>query len=163
VFRQIWSTTSGKVGTVLGSIGTIWQFGKWVLDWTGRAQLMKDALPYALRFIGWTWAPAFVFLAGAGLVLLANYERKTLTIHYAGYGLGEGRYKDVTLTVKGHIQDEREINMPVENTTFHDDPYEGKDKHLLVRYSFGLGIPKETVVLEHYHLILPIGSGVKPL
>ncbi|MBI3801886.1 MAG: hypothetical protein HY268_33560 [Deltaproteobacteria bacterium] len=60
----------------------------------------------------------------------------SLVVHYAGYGLGAGQYRDVTGQVKGFIKNGK-IHMRVGPESLQCDPYRGQLKHLLVIYSHG--------------------------
>src|SRR5450759_5975038 len=88
-----------------------------------------------------------------GLLTVAYFLRRELTIHYAGWGIGPEQYQDVTTVVKANVRDNK-IDIPVENATFQCHPYPGLPKKLFVRYSFGLG-SKEKTKLEHDRLNLP--------
>jgi hypothetical protein len=100
--------------------------------------------------------PNFALLTlilGFGLLTVAYFLRRELTIHYAGWGIGPEQYQDVTTVVKANVRDNK-IDIPVENATFQCHPYPGLPKKLFVRYSFGLG-SKEKTKLEHDRLNLP--------
>ena len=75
-------------------------------------------------------------------------------IHYAGHGLGPEQYADVTNILRGQIRDDK-LNIVIDGSTFPDDPYPGKKKHVLVRYSHGSRIIKKKIRYDDDRLMLP--------
>ena len=61
-----------------------------------------------------------------------------LVIHYAGYGLEFGKYRDVTKRVKSFADNDK-LHMRVDEKSLQCDPYPGQIKNLLVIYSHGTG------------------------
>src|SRR5437016_3321526 len=82
------------------------------------------------------------FLALA--TILKYGSNQELTIHYAGYGLGEGRYHDVTTTVRSYIAKNR-LDMVVTNDTLNVDPFPGVKKVLFVQFSLDGRRKKEVI------------------
>lgn len=83
--------------------------------------------------------------------------RARLEIIKAKYGLEDGRFKDVTLALRGHIK-ENKIDIPVLNDYLGGDPFQNMKKILVVTYSFGHSINKEIVRHETAQLVLPENS-----
>jgi hypothetical protein len=88
-----------------------------------------------------------------GLLELFFYT-KGLVIHYAGHGIGDEQYADVTTLLRGYIRNNR-LNVPIDGTTFPDDPYRGKKKHVWVRYSYRSRTIKEKTRHDGDRMILP--------
>lgn len=84
----------------------------------------------------------------------AVYQNK-LTIDYAGYGLGFSSYCDVTEDVRKLMQD-NQLRVYVETGLFSiPDPYENREKHLVVIYSHGNYRGKKKTMIEHGLIELP--------
>jgi hypothetical protein len=66
----------------------------------------------------------------------SGQKRGGLTIHYAGYGLGFGQYRDVTRQVQSLIENGK-LYRRVDEKSLQCDPYPGQIKHLFVIYSHG--------------------------
>jgi hypothetical protein len=105
---------------------------------------------YELVSAGCTFASGWILFA----ILWLQRRRAKLVIHEAKWGIGDVRYRDVTIMLRGHLKDNA-INVPVMNETFKGDPYEGVKKHLIVRYSYGSSVNKEIIRHETDQLILP--------
>jgi hypothetical protein len=92
------------------------------------------------------------------VLLLAVIElffyTKGLVIHYAGHGLGDEQYKDVTTLLRGYIRNDR-LNVAIDGETFPDDPYPGKKKHVWVRYSYRSRAIREKTRHDGDRLMLP--------
>jgi hypothetical protein len=97
-----------------------------------------------------TFASGWIFVA----VLWLQRRSAKLVIHEAKWGIGDARYRDVTVILRGYLK-ENAINVPVTNETFQGDPYAGVRKHLIVRYSYGRSGNKEIIRHETDQLILP--------
>lgn len=74
--HNLFSRMRAKVGGSLGFIFAVWEGTKWLLDWGGRYQVMKDTLPHALKFLSEPWVSVVVFLGGAILIWWAHYDIK---------------------------------------------------------------------------------------
>jgi hypothetical protein len=112
------------------------------------------AVWHALSWKGLAVA-ALAFLSGwiVAVAVIWRQRNPGLTIHYAGWGLDDNRYKDVTLIVKGCIN-EGKIDIPASVALF-GDPYPGNWKHLRVRYSYSGFSTKEVIRMENDQLRLP--------
>jgi hypothetical protein len=82
------------------------------------------------------------------------YLTQGLVIHWAGHGIGDDQYADVTNIVKGQVNNNR-VNFVIDGALFPDDPYRGKKKHLLVRYSNRSRRIREKIRYDGDRLILP--------
>ncbi len=82
------------------------------------------------------------------------FDTKGLVIHYAGHGIGDEQYADVTLLLRGYIRNNK-LNVPIDGTTFPDDPYRGVRKHVLVRYSYRSRTVREKIRHDGDRLMLP--------
>jgi hypothetical protein len=90
----------------------------------------------------------------AGAFALQLKSGQGLIIHYAGYGMGAGQYRDVTTVVRAHvINDKLDIN--VTNDILNCDPFPGIKKFLLIQYSYGENEQKEVVRKENDRCLLP--------
>jgi hypothetical protein len=63
-------------------------------------------------------------------------DAKSLIVHYAGYGLGIGEYRDVTEQVKS-LTKNGQLKLRVGHDDLQCDPYRGKIKQLMIVYSYG--------------------------
>jgi hypothetical protein len=101
---------------------------------------------------------AYLISIGVGVVLMMVVQfffySKGLIIHYAGYGIGEEQYQDVTTTLRGYIRNNK-LNVPVDGSTFRCDPYRGIPKHVWVQYSYRDRSVKEKIRHEGDRLMLP--------
>ena len=116
-----------------------WDAIKWV-GYTAAAAVIAGVVVLWHKLSWWQLViAALAFLSGwivLILVLIRNrHKNKPLIIHYAGWGLGEKRYADVTTILRGYIKGGK-VDIPVSIKVF-DDPYPGSKKHVLVRYSCG--------------------------
>ena len=100
---------------------------------------------------------ALICLVGV-LLLLGVIElffyTKGLVIHYAGHGIGDEQYADVTLLLRGYIRNDK-LNVTIDGATFPDDPYPGEKKHVLVRYSYHSRAIREKIKHDGDRLMLP--------
>lgn len=143
---------------LLKLVGAAMLTGMWALLQRAR-HLPADVYGYAVLFLGSFLA--FMYL-GRNQRSTKHPESKSgsqppsspLTIHYAGYGLGPGRYMDVTAALNSHVTAEG-LNVPVSFSTFGCDPYLGSVKQVLVRYSYSERVQRELVKGEHEQLVLP--------
>ena len=113
----------------------------------------------AAGVIGKLTGPNGFFISiGIGCALLiALYmviHNRGLVIHYAGYGIGDEQYEDVTTLLRGHIRNNR-LNVTIDGATFPHDPYRGLKKHVWVRYSYRDISIKEKIKHEGDRLMLP--------
>ncbi len=99
---------------------------------------------------------ACTFASGWLLVAVLYLQRRSakLVIHEAKWGIGDARYRDVTVILRGYLK-ENAINVPVTTETLQGDPYPGVRKQLIVRYSYGRSGNKEIIRHETDQLILP--------
>ena len=67
---------------------------------------------------------------------ISGHSLGGLVIHYAGYGLEFGKYRNVTERVRGFIDNDR-VHIRVDEKSLQCDPYPGIPKRLLVIYSHG--------------------------
>jgi hypothetical protein len=101
---------------------------------------------------------AYLISIGIGIVLIIAaqllFYSRGLIIHYAGYGIGDEQYQDVRTILKGYIKNNK-LNVPVDASTFHGDPYRGIRKHVWVQYSYRDRAIKEKIRHEGDRLMLP--------
>jgi hypothetical protein len=103
------------------------------------------------------WPHPGLIGAAVGIALLLClhfYHRNDLAIHYAGHGIGDEQYADVTKLLRGYVRN-NQLNIVIDGTTFPDDPYPGKKKHILVKYSYGSKVVKEKIRHDGDRLTLP--------
>ena len=93
-------------------------------------------------------------VAVIAIVIEMFFYTRGLVVHYAGHGLGPEQYADVTTIVKGQIRDGK-LNFVIDGELFPDDPYKGKKKFLIVKYSFRSRRVKEKIKQDGDRLMLP--------
>jgi len=82
------------------------------------------------------------------------FYSRGLVIHYAGHGMGDDEYADVTNIVKSQVKNDR-INFVIDGSVFPDDPYQNKKKFLIVRYSFQSRRIREKIKQDGDRMTLP--------
>jgi hypothetical protein len=163
----VWyKSKKGWVTTVLGAV-------YFVLDHWGRAEVAHDIYNFlspakkVFPVIS-SWIPLVFFLSALAFFEAERRKRQSrppndtegvLRITSAAYGVGDGRYKDVTNQVRAHLKNNK-IKMLVSNNTLMGgaDPFYGEVKHLMVEYSVDNGPIREIVRRELDHLELPEGD-----
>jgi hypothetical protein len=97
---------------------------------------------------------ALGILVGLLAIVEFFYLGRGLVIHWAGHGIGDDQYADVTTLLRGYIRNNK-LNVPIDGTIFPHDPYRGEKKHLRVQYSFRSRVKKEKIRHDGDRLILP--------
>ena|SRR5438874_12346511 len=100
---------------------------------------------------------AFVVLGITVLLILVIdwfFYTKGLVIHWAGHGIGDDQYADVTTLLRGYIKDNK-LNVPIDGTIFPHDPYRGERKHVKVQYSYRSRVKHTKIRHDGDRLILP--------
>jgi hypothetical protein len=115
------------------------------------------------------WVPPSLIVLALLIGAILHYKASSLgkdpdpsklTIHYARYGIGTGwrKYLDVTDIVRGHIVQGNSLDIVAGHQTF-SDPFVGKTKYTLVKYSLG-GVTRVRSLPEGERLSIGPDSGI---
>lgn len=74
--RGLFSRMRARIGSSLAFLFLAWEVTKHLLDWGGRYQVLRDALPHALKIFSEPLFSVVVFLFGVLLILWAHYDIK---------------------------------------------------------------------------------------
>jgi len=130
--------------------------------WAGQPHHVLAAWSYAIAAV----AAAYLVLTSRPAARLLprvslTWPRPELLVRSAQYGIGDGKYEDVTARVVALVADGR-IHFKVENGLIAPhNPFKGIIKHLVLTYSVGGRREHVVTVDEHHWVDIPTRAEVR--